>query len=87
MPKGSPKMRCEKCGGVVYVVETGSRDHVLVWRRRKCRECGDRFSTYEISVEDYSRMKKQSNNWLRLMIESGKRSRELPGHERSGITL
>ena len=87
MPKGSPKMECELCGGVVHVVETEARKSVLVYRRRKCRECGHRFSTYEILVEEYSLMKEESSNWLRLMIDSGKRSRELPGHEKSGITL
>lgn len=80
-------MKCEKCGGKVHVVETGQRQHVLVWRRRKCLECGHRFSTYEITVEEYENMKRRSGGYLRLLVESGARARELPGHDRSGITL
>ena len=80
-------MKCTLCGGKVYVVETEPRKHVLVWRRRACRVCGHRFTTYEVSVEDYSLMKKQADEWNRSVVESGIHSRELPGHDRSGISL
>ena len=58
MGKERAKMRCVHCGGRVYVKATELRKHdVLVYRRRECRKCGRRFSTYEIAIEDYQYMK------------------------------
>lgn len=67
MDKGSTRMKCVHCEGKVYVVETELRKHdILVYRRRGCRKCGRRFSTYEISVEDYRKMKvsKDKLDWF-----------------------
>ena len=52
-------MKCAHCGGKVYVVETELRKHdILVYRRRGCRKCGRRFSTYEIPIDDYRKERK-----------------------------
>ena len=43
-------MTCPVCGGATKVVD--SRPEVdTVHRRRKCKECGYRFSTVEIEVD------------------------------------
>ena len=61
MGKGLGKMKCVHCGGRIYVksAELRKRD-ILVYRRRECRKCGRRFSTYEILIEDYQDMKERA---------------------------
>jgi len=41
-------MNCPKCGEDTIVTDTkASVRQLFVWRRRKCKVCGDRFTTYE----------------------------------------
>lgn len=42
---------CLKCGGKTDVKETRLSDHGLLRRRRKCRQCGFKFSTREIPYD------------------------------------
>ncbi len=59
--KGKAKMKCVHCGGRVYVLATELRKHdILVYRRRECQKCGRRFSTYEITIDDYQHMKESA---------------------------
>ena len=59
MGKGYGKMKGAECEGRIYVkiTELREKDDVLVYRRRECRKCGRRFSTYEIKIEDYQHIK------------------------------
>jgi transcriptional repressor NrdR len=50
-------LKCPKCDGSTKVYD--SRESPVggeVWRRRECRECGGRFTTYE-SLHSTTRMK------------------------------
>lgn len=42
-------MKCE-CGGQLFVVETRPVRNT-VKRRRECKRCGERWTTYEVSAE------------------------------------
>lgn len=46
-------MECIKCGGKTKVIDSRTSElaDTCWWRRRKCLECGERFSTYEILPE------------------------------------
>lgn len=49
----SAGLRCPKCGERTKVTDSrvkGSPEKAHVYRRRKCRKCGMRFSTYEVRV-------------------------------------
>ena len=50
-------MNCPKCNGAVFVVDSRPTDGTII-RRRCCQECGNRFSTYEVSKEQYNLLKK-----------------------------
>ena len=62
-------MKCGQCGGKVRVMETEQRSSGLLWRRRECKGCGWRFSTYEILVDDYNRMDEQARKWASLIMD------------------
>ncbi len=49
--------RCAKCGGAVTVYDTRAQKYG-VWRRRGCADCGHRWSTVEIDMIDYKRMRR-----------------------------
>lgn len=58
-PKPNKKSKCDKCGGKLYVANTNPiSDPVLVSRQRRCSECDNRFTTYEITRDEYMRLKK-----------------------------
>lgn len=48
-------MTCEKCGGTnLYVVDSRPNHNGIGYkRRRECRDCGERFTTYEVTPEEY----------------------------------
>jgi rRNA maturation protein Nop10 len=51
-------MHCPKCGEDISVVDsrpraTSSGDGWGVYRRRHCKHCGVKFSTYEMTMEDF----------------------------------
>lgn len=48
-------MQC-KCGGTTRVVDSRQREPTIITRRRVCDACGDRFSTWE-STLDVSRLR------------------------------
>lgn len=39
-------MICPSCGGKFKVIDTRS-DQEIVYRRRECKDCGERYTTYE----------------------------------------
>ncbi len=45
-------MKCPKCGGKSCVVDVREVPYG-VRRRRSCEECGCRFSTVEVRIEEY----------------------------------
>ena len=50
---------CEKCGGETSVIESrksgdNGRQPMAYKRRRKCLECGERYTTYELKSDDLS---------------------------------
>ena len=52
-------MKCPQCGGKTAVINT--RDKGDFYRRRKCLDCGHRFSTHEVRIEDLDRLRKKAN--------------------------
>lgn len=45
-------MRCMKCGGETQTIDSRP-DDITVRRRRKCKDCGHRFTTFEFAAEDF----------------------------------
>ena len=50
-------MICPNCGGETKTLESRQYSHVYK-RRHECLICKERFSTYEIEVTEYKRLKK-----------------------------
>ena len=40
-------MMCPECGGDGAVFDSRAESHSVVWRRRKCRSCEHRWTTWE----------------------------------------
>lgn len=53
-------MTCPKCYGKTRIIDSRTDDDSTE-RRRKCVECGYRFSTIEIDRDLYERMVKQND--------------------------
>lgn len=49
---------CPKCKSESDVKDTRDREHGYIWRRRKCKACGYRWGTIEISNSRYRRVQK-----------------------------
>ena len=65
-------MRCIYCDGKTSVVDTRESDH-RVRRRRECKECGKRFTTYE-EAESIETLVKKSDGTLEAFDEEKLRS-------------
>lgn len=53
-------MKCSKCGSVnVQCVDSRQTPNNLTRRRRWCEDCGHRFSTVEIPVDEYQATKEK----------------------------
>lgn len=49
-------MKCPRCSvGTAWVIDSREKDG-SVRRRRRCKECGYRFTTAEVGVEDLKRI-------------------------------
>lgn len=48
---------CPKCGNKSGVTHNKPQDDGTVERRRKCEICGFRFSTVEVALDTFSRLK------------------------------
>lgn len=49
-------MICKKCGSTnVRVIDSRVMDEDRIWRRRMCKGCGTRWTTWEVRVSDYHR--------------------------------
>lgn len=48
---------CRACGGKTYVIDSRDDGIANVRRRRRiCKSCGDRTSTYELTAEQWRRI-------------------------------
>jgi transcriptional regulator NrdR family protein len=63
-------MNCPECAQKSAVIDTGKKVN-YVRRRRKCKACGHRWTTREITVEEFDRLcggpKTQREEMLRQM--------------------
>lgn len=48
----SEEMKCPKCESKTKVMDSRLIEFNRVRRRRRCKECGYRFSTLEVNIED-----------------------------------
>ena len=55
-------MNCPKCGSYNTVVYDSRLEETSRRRRRKCIECEYRFTTYEILLGDYVRLKREAED-------------------------
>lgn len=44
-------MKCEKCGGDSTVYLHKNMENNSVYRRRKCKQCGEKFTTIELTTD------------------------------------
>lgn len=49
---------CPHCGGRKSYSAGGNGDEKRIYRRRRCADCGGRFSAYEVSAADYKRLER-----------------------------
>jgi transcriptional regulator NrdR family protein len=45
-------MKCSVCGNKGLVIDTSPAENNTIYRRRKCPNCGRRWTTYEIDAEE-----------------------------------
>lgn len=41
-------MKCEKCGGEGWIYLNRNKENNSVYRRRRCRQCGAKWTTIEL---------------------------------------
>ena len=71
---------CPKCGSDnLTVCDTRKRNNVI-WRRRRCLDCGEKFSTTEIMADDLDIIERQSNI-IRKMLTMTQHALELSSDE------
>jgi hypothetical protein len=57
-------MKCPSCFALdSTVLETRSEDGLIIRRRRKCDECGHKFTTYEIPPGAYTMVRSFISRW------------------------
>ena len=62
-------MTCPKCNGEGYVKDTRVKSNRLIYRRQNCKDCGYRFTTYEMPDMDFKVYKMVEN--MIAMIKEG----------------
>ncbi len=62
-----PGIPCPSCGSHSHEVKDSRPRENAQWRRRHCRRCGERFSTYEFSESDVPSMTRQPREALRTL--------------------
>lgn len=73
-------MTCPVCGGKVKAFDSRSREGLYVWRRKKCVDCGYRFTTLEFELDAL----KHSSAGVALLREYGYLKKEFsPGRPRT----
>lgn len=50
-------MKCPRCNALGLTCKDSRPNGETIRRRRRCLNCGYRFTTYEISAEDYRKLK------------------------------
>ncbi len=62
----SEGLKCPACGSIRHYVTNSRPRETTIHRRRKCRPCGERFSTWEFTEADVPTMQ----TGYRSMVES-----------------
>lgn len=64
-------MRCPNCGSEEQVC-IDSRMYKNNWqrRRRECNHCGTRWTTFEISAQEYRDLKERDKKLMKVMDEA-----------------
>ncbi len=44
-------MKCKKCGGEGWIYLNRNMDSGSVYRRRRCKQCGEKWTTIELPAE------------------------------------
>ena len=55
-------MKCPKCGGAKQRITDSRQTGNEVRRRRECRACGHRFTTYELTEIDRAKLEKMQRS-------------------------
>lgn len=55
-------LECDKCGSEQIKIYDSRVSIGTRWRARECVDCGNRFTTYEVSSEDYKFLLDCKNN-------------------------
>jgi hypothetical protein len=73
----SNSIRCPKCQGTSGAAPVESRHEAGVQRRRRqCRDCGQRFTTYELLQADYKRLTQAAAQLQQIEAVLGRRRSE-----------
>ena len=59
---------CPKCGSEVLSIYDTRKKNNVVWRRRKCVMCGEKFATVEILSDDLETLRRQSNIIKKMLM-------------------
>lgn len=60
-------MNCPKCNSYNQTVVDSRSDEMTVKRRRKCFDCGYRFSTLEIAADRHADLLAKEQNYNRMI--------------------
>lgn len=70
-------MRCPYCGGIKNkALQTVDTQCGRVRRRRLCESCGERFTTYEVYVEEIEKQKEMA--FMRAKVGRKPQKRNIP---------
>ena len=61
-------MNCPKCGGALIVLDVRNDSKIInsTRRRRVCKSCEYRFTTYELDEEEFRRFKTTLNRYEKI---------------------
>ena len=62
-------MKCPKCNALGLTCIDSRPYNETIKRRRKCLNCGYRFSTVEIGIDDYSKLKEREADAADVLSE------------------
>lgn len=65
---------CPSCNErEIYIIDTNKNKIGHRYRRKECRNCGERFTTYEVPDEYYTNYLKTNNSWSSIPKENKKK--------------
>lgn len=62
-------MNCLECNGVTRVADSRKKTGIAVVRRRVCTSCGNRQTSVEVSLYDFSRILKKQTVLTKEIVE------------------